>query len=125
MRMNWVKIVMFSALLAVLSGCGGSRAWTRGDVAREAAYVAVTTIDWRQTREIAEHPDRYYEMNPILGKHPSVGRVNTYFLVTAVGHVLITHAVPHPYRPYWQYISIGASAACVINNQSIGLKIEW
>ena len=106
-------------------GCSGNRTWTKGDYIREGVKLAVQVIDWRQTRRIAEQPDKYYEMNPILGDHPSVGRVNTYFALSTVGNILITHAIPHPYRQWWQYLSIGASTACIWNNYNIGLKIRW
>jgi hypothetical protein len=121
-----MRIILFLLVAALsLSGCSGNRTWTRGDYIREGVGLAVKTIDWRQTREIAKNPDRYWEINPIIGKHPSTSRVDAYFALTTIGHVLVTHAIPHPYRPYWQYISIGASTACVVNNYNIGLKIEW
>ena len=111
--------------LVLLASCAGSRTWTKGDYIREGAYLAVHTVDWRQTRRIAEQPDQYRENNLILGEHPSVGRVNTYFAATTVGHILITHAIPHPYRAWWQYVTIGVSSAYVVNNYNIGLRVDW
>jgi hypothetical protein len=41
-------------------------------------------IDWGQTKTIARNPTTRREMNPILGPHPSVKKVNIYFAVVAV-----------------------------------------
>jgi hypothetical protein len=40
----------------------------------------------------------------------------------ALAHLGITHILPKKCRPYWQRISIGVSAGCVISNFSIGLR---
>jgi hypothetical protein len=46
------------------------------------ALVALCA-DWSQTRWIADHPG-FTEMNPYLGAHPSIGRVNVYFALALV-----------------------------------------
>lgn len=46
-----------------------------------ALYIVLLVIDWRQTLTIARNPERWYETNPILGRHPSVLRVNVWFAI--------------------------------------------
>lgn len=41
--------------------------------------VLLTVADWAQTIVIARNPLVWSEMNPILGRHPSPGRVHAYF----------------------------------------------
>ena len=106
-------------LLLLLSSCAHN--WTRSDTYRQAAVIGLEIIDWRQTRYIANHPREYYEMNPILGEHPSPGRVNTYFATMIAANVAVTALLPPPYRAWWQYISIGTQGFVVIHNFDAGI----
>jgi hypothetical protein len=120
-----MKKFFLLGVIFLLIGCAGNRTWTKADYAREAAFVGLTIIDWGQTRNIAKHPDDYGESNPILGRHPSVGRVNTYFPLAIAGHIIATHYIPHPYRPWWQYIWIAREGYAVGRNYSFGVRMEW
>ena len=44
-----------------------------------AALCGLLILDWRQTLTIARHPERWSEVNIILGRHPSVRAVHLYF----------------------------------------------
>jgi len=99
--------------------------WDKNNTFREIAWQGIHLIDWGQTLDIARQPDRYYEMNPILGKHPSVGQVNTYMAISAITHIGISYMLPKKYRAYWQWISIGVSGSCIINNFNAGLKVKF
>ena len=100
-------------------------AWNKNDTYREVAWQTIHIIDWGQTLDIARNPDSYHEFNLILGRHPSVGRVNTYMVLSSVGHVTISVLLPDKVRKYWQWITIGTLGACVVNNFSIGLKVRF
>lgn len=99
--------------------------WTKADTAWEAGYLVLHVIDWGQTRNISRRPDAYRELNPILGSHPSIERVNTYFALTAIAHTAISYALPADWRRGWQMVSIGMEATAVSNNYKIGLKIDF
>jgi hypothetical protein len=61
--------------------------------------TALIVADWSQTLTIARDPC-YCEGNVLLGRHPSAGRVNTYFgLVTAAN--LAALALPKTPRRVW------------------------
>ena len=49
---------------------------------KELAYSALHLIDWAQTRQIAAQPDKWLELNPLLGQHPSRAKVNIIFFVS-------------------------------------------
>ncbi len=90
-----------------------------------ALRMAVRSADWAQTVEIASRPDRNYEFNPLLGRHPSVSQVNTYFILGTTTEVLATALWPEEYEAallILQGLAIAASAGLVIHNSSIGLK---
>ena len=99
--------------------------WTRADTYREVAYVIITTADWSQTLQSADHPEKWTEMNPILGKHPSRSRVNTLIPLGMVLHAGIAYILPRPYREWWQYAWIGIETAAVGKNLSVGIGIGF
>lgn len=99
--------------------------WTQGDTYREIAALTLRAVDWQTTLDIAKNPDRYREANPILGDHPSVGRVNTFFIITTVIHPIISYYLPRDYRTAFQYISIGVSGTAATVNLWSGLKLQF
>lgn len=111
-------------IVLMVSGCANG-GWTRADTYRQAAMITVSGADWLQTRQIAKNPDKFYEMNPILGKHPSTGEVDLYFAASLAAHTAIAMALPPKYREFWQYFWIGAEAATVAHNLDVGVKIQF
>jgi len=119
--------------------------WTTADTMRQAAVTALFVVDWGQSRWIARNgfreftfrnPDTaakeeititaeaFHETNPILGRHPSVGRVNNYFAAMIVGHAAISYVLPPAWRQAWQYVYIGYELKTVTHNRSIGVRID-
>ena len=80
--------------------------------------------DWGQTRSIAYHPE-YHENNPILGRHPSVSRVDTWFIGALAVSNGIMIALPKKYRPYYAGTVTAVETYLVVHNNSIGLKIDF
>lgn len=113
----WIRLAIACLFL---SGCANG-GWTTEDSYRQAGFVAITGIDWMQTRKIAKNPDEYHEHNPILGSHPSTEKVDAYFAAGIVTHTAIAMALPPEYRKWWQYVFIGIEAGVVASNFSIGL----
>lgn len=118
---------MIILLLIFLTVCPtvGHADWTVQDTMLEATWMVLHIIDWGQTLDIARNPHRFYEINPIMGRHPSVGKVNSYMLASAIIHPLISYHLPQPYRKYWQYVTISISGGLVIHNFNIGLKVRF
>lgn len=111
--------------------------------------LALEIIDWGQTRYTAskhafgywtnainintgkteriyiEPAYEYEEMNPILGKHPSIEQVNNYFIPLIGLHILIAnYANPNIHR-YWNIAAITLETYCVTNNYKIGIKVKF
>jgi len=105
------------------------------DMSMEILFAGLYAIDWGQTLDIAGRQDEgYYETNPIIGRHPTRGRVNTIFAAFAVGQVAGTILLPTKYkiagsvlnlRRIWQMSFITVSASCVANNYAIGLHARF
>jgi hypothetical protein len=99
--------------------------WTQADTAREVAYQVVAAMDWAQTRTTAKHPEQWQELNVVLGKHPSVDRVNAYFAATGLAHYYISKALPADWRAGWEYLSIGFEGAVVAHNFHLGVRMDF
>ena len=41
-------------------------------------------IDWKQTRYISNHPEKFFEINKFLGPHPTLNAVDAYFTAWVV-----------------------------------------
>jgi len=109
--------------------------WTTADTVRESAYVLLHIADWNQTREIARNPQQYWEVNPVLGKHPSIKRVDSYMAFSALAHIGISYAIaplcdaigasPRKCREGFQYLTLGGKASLVYHNNRIGLSWDF
>lgn len=66
-----------------------------------AVYLTAHFMDWAQTRVIAQHPERWREMNPILGEHPLPTAVNIYFATLLVILGLFLY-----FAPAWIALSV-------------------
>ena len=120
--------VITICLTMLMSGVGKAQSlqpYNTQDLVLESTWIAIDAMDWLQTRNIARNPDQYYETNPILGKHPSVRQVNTYFALCVLGHIAATNILKRPYRTYLQVFSIGVSMQYVNNNYGLGIKMNW
>ena len=90
------------------------------------AMNAAIVMDWGQTRYVANHHQQYEEIvNPFLGKHPSIGRVNAWFVGSLAVNNGIMVALPEKYRPYYAGVVTAYEARLVIRNNSIGIKIDF
>ncbi len=106
----------------MLSSCGGGN-WTKEDTARQVAYGAVHIIDWGQTRDISKSGKE--ELNLYLGKHPSLGKVDTYFISTLAIHTLVSYSLTPRYRKWWQYLTFGVETGVVVRNYNLGVKVDF
>ncbi len=112
----------------MLPGCAGLPAapeWSKADVGRELAFGTLLAVDWAQTREIAAHPERYDEHNPILGQHPSSGRVDAYMIAAGALHFGIANLLSGDWRSAWQWGGIVIEAGAIGSNYLIGIGVPF
>lgn len=101
-----------------------SFAWSEEDTQRQLTYTTLHVIDWGQTLDIAES-EEYYETNPILGRNPTRGEVNRYFLLTGLAHYGISRMLPPKHRKWWQRATIAVESGIVSHNIMIGVNIQF
>ena len=104
---------------------GDNAPWTNEQKAVAAGAGVLLVADWLQTRQIAKHPDQFHEYNPILGEHPSQGKVNLYFLAVTGGLLLIADFLPTEWRTPALYAVAAVQTVAVANNLSHGISIRW
>lgn len=85
-------------------------------------YLTLHTMDWMQTREIAKHPEKWKEANPLLPDHPNIGEVNRHFLFLGLAHAAIANYLPKEKRELFQNITIGIESGIVARNYYIGIR---
>ncbi len=101
-----------------------ARDWTGEEIGWGAAAAAVRLADWAQTRNIVRNPDRFREVNPIIGEHPSMGRVDGVFILGSALLFAAAHYFPEYRRSILQvYVVIGSGV--VARNASIGVKMSF
>ncbi len=120
-RLFLLALLFFSSSVASMA----ADTWSRRDTALEAAVITVTAADWMQTRYISAHPDLYSETNGILGPHPSMARIDNYFSLCIVSHVLITHFLPSRYRPLFQSASLAVELSVTAHNRALGIRFNF
>ena len=109
--------------------------WTRADTMREVSWQLINVADWSQTRQF-EHTgcDGKYnsqsysyhnERNPMVGRNPSQGRINTACLAAALLHLGVSMALPPGGRCQFQVVTIVLSASAVTYNYHLGIKIKF
>jgi hypothetical protein len=130
------QILLSSALLLSLVACSTIQhdPWTTEDKALECTWQTLHAVDWSQTLDISAQSDKYYEINPLLGEHPSRSRVNTVMGASALLHPIVVNYLPRkikllgldlPARAIFQSISINSSGGLVSHNFNIGLRIAF
>jgi len=93
------------------------------DLALEAIYQAALYADYRQTRRIAERPDKFFEQSPFMDRNPTTNQVRNYFVLSAITHYTITELLPQgPYRRAWQSLTISYQFSYVEHNIRIGIR---
>jgi len=125
MAFSKLKTATAAIMLLLCAGPLNAADWNQDSRDRQAVYTALHFMDWAQTRAIAQNPERWHELNPILGTHPSTREVDQYFALTLAGHYLVANLLPAEYRSVFQHITISMEAAVTRNNVILGIKGEF
>ena len=138
----WIAAaVMLAAFMGMAVRCQADDAplsMTSTDILLLGGDLAVTGLDFLQTRYISAHPGSCNEANPILGTHPSLARVDTYFPVAMAVEVAASFALPEiihllgggdqlarKTRTIAQSVFIGVESTVVLTNFRYGVKFNF
>jgi hypothetical protein len=122
-----MKLAYILTCMALLSSTAQADDWTPSNTAWEAAFIAATIVDCGQTRDISRRPayEGYYEHNTIIGRNPSVGRIDKYFSAVLIGHFAVSYVLPKKYRETWQKYTTVSQVAIIAHNHYIGLRVDF
>jgi hypothetical protein len=104
--------------------------WTGTQLALEGTYQSALLCDWRQTSNFHKtwgHTCETYEANPLLGRHPSQATINQMCLLSSLGHLAISAALPHRWRTTWQGVTLAGEVyvAFVNNRPTAGVHVRF
>jgi len=121
-----IKKVLVTALVCFSTMTwADNRAWTTEEKAWLGTAAAFTIADWTTTRDLSRrYNEGYYENNPILGKHPSTGRVDLYFVSAGLLGYVIADNLDQNRKLFLQ----GWTAVEIFytnRNLNIGLKMKF
>lgn len=122
---------MIKKLLATALVCfstvslADNRTWTTEEKAWLGTAAAFTVADWATTRDLSRrYNEGYHENNPILGKHPSTGRVDLYFISAGLIGYAIADNLDQNRKLFLQgWTAVGIFY--VNRNLNIGLKMKF
>ena len=108
-----------------------SAVWAWSDWTQEhknwfvAANVAMLG-DWATTRNMSRrYAEGYYERNPLLGRHPTTQAVDLHFATWMIANYFAADYFQGRNRTLYLKVVTGIESALVINNLSIGLRLEF
>ena len=116
------------AVAAIAFACAAAATageWTEDQKRMGAALAAVSVVDWAQTRYIADSGGKFYETNPLIGKYPSMRRVDTYFAASLLLGAIVLDALPTEYRDTALKAGLVLEVLVVSNNARIGVGVKF
>lgn len=120
--MNRLTLATVLFLISFAAPVLAADPWTTEEIVLEVAFQAVLAIDWAQTHEIVDRPDKR-EHNPILGPYPSHRKADELILVASLSHILGTHYLSSKYRKWWIAAWIGVELIAVNYNYKNHIRI--
>ena len=120
-----MKKLLLSLTLILWLSTANSEELSKAEKVGELSFQVVNFIDMMQTLEIVQHSDKWYETNPILGKHPQQHEVITYFMIRGATHYHITKWLPKKFRIPWLTITVLPQIPIIEHNHNLGIRIGW
>ncbi len=90
-----------------------------------ALALALESADYAQTSYIATHPREHSELNPIMGRHPDLGRVTRYFAAETAAMIVLHYELPPQWSRRYTYSVIAVESFVVGRNAHFGVKFSF
>ena len=88
-----VVILLFSVV-----GCSHlkphPRPWTQTEKLVAVYFITAHTLDAYTTERHQDYPDRFYERNRVLGRHPKDEEIAIYFCISGLAAIIVSHYYP-------------------------------
>lgn len=147
--MFWYMVwaILIVAVLVTFCSRAHAREWSALDYSLQATFLLEMDVDRAQTVYAAKHRTTLYSDpgNPasahpsnqedgfaraFIGRYPSVGQVNGYFVTSALLHTAITAILihcdaPKPAVALWQGFWIGVETNAINHNVNAGISVRF
>jgi hypothetical protein len=97
--------------------------------ATELLFDVALAADMATTADIKNHPG-IHETNPILGAHPSDGKIAAYGACAGLIHAAITYEMVEHHAPgfivqAWEFLGTAVEVGYAEHNRRLGLKLRF
>jgi hypothetical protein len=116
-------LVVGAFLLFIASLCHAQ--WTSEQKTLAGVALVATAIDYGQTRFIAKNTWTQHETNPFMARYPSMGSVNTHFIVLPIATYLILDNISSENRTWALRVISAVEIGFVAHNYSLGIKTSF
>jgi hypothetical protein len=100
--------------------------WSRSSILLASGFAASLLMDAGQTRGLARGGwNGFHETNPILGRSPSVARINVYSAVAGLTVLGVAAAVPARVRPWMLGVAFVVETLVVAGNARAGITVGF
>ena len=117
-------IIILSCPLPAFSA-GTWLSWDTGNTVLQVPVTVLIAMDLGTTLDITRHPDRYEEVNPLLGKHPPQNRVWKHFIGSYLIETGIVYILPPKWSHAFQVGVVGIEFYWVNHNINMGLRVKF
>ena len=114
--MRKLSLIMIVISLTSCITLPARKPWTKWDKALGAFYLAGHTADALTTERALDNPNNY-EMNPILGKHPSDTEIAVYMAGTTILVLIVADRIPRIRKPLLLMLGIIGTTWAVHNSR--------
>jgi len=101
--MKKILVLFYLFLIVFNNGCISliphPRSWTKREKIAAVFFITAHTANAFTTEAHQNHPEVYYEINPILGRHPTDTEIGTYFSLTGILTLGVVHLYPELREP--------------------------
>ena len=113
--------LLLSLLLFMRTTYAGWDNWSDTDRTLFIASSVAMAADWATTRYASRQWDtcNCHERNPILGKHPSTGRLDLYFTTMMIANYYIGDAMGPEWRPFYFAFRTAAHGSAAYHNTAV------
>ena len=120
------KLLALVLLLVSTLTWADNRSWSESEKTWGIVTANLLLADYATTRDMTHrYNEGYYEkFNPFIGRHPSTGTVDLYFVTAGLATWLIADNLDEYRKPFLQAVS-ALELVCVGNNIRIGLKVRF
>lgn len=133
------SVLLLSAAVSIACALGAARCARADDSPSTGPLSKMTRLEWvyqgaaladmLTTLDIKNHPN-LQESNPLMGAHPSDGRVLGYFALYDAGHYIVTRELlnwgaPRAVVNGWEIFTISYEAHLAVHNYRFGLRFTF